>query len=101
MKYVIIGNSAAGINAAEEIGELDKKAKITVISDEKDIVYSRFLISRYLDGRLKEGQLYFKTEDFAFPLKVRQKNTFDRPSRLFCYIQCAGWVAGIFFYYFQ
>ncbi len=64
MKYVIIGNSAAGINAAEEIRGLDKKAKITVISDEKDIAYSRCLISRYLDGRLKEGQLYFKTEDF-------------------------------------
>ncbi len=34
MKYVIIGNSAAGIGAVEGIRQVDKQGEITVISNE-------------------------------------------------------------------
>ena len=48
MRYVIIGNSAAGIGAVQGIRELDKESEITIISDEKYHTYSRPLISYML-----------------------------------------------------
>ncbi len=64
MRYVIIGASAAGTQAAEELRRLDKEAKITVITAENYSPYSRCLISRFVDGRLAEDNLYFKTKRF-------------------------------------
>lgn len=64
MKYVIIGASAAGAQAAEELRKLDKESKITIISQEKYLPYSRCLLSRFVDGRLTENNLYFKTQAF-------------------------------------
>lgn len=58
-KYLIIGNSAGGIGAAEAIREVDKVGAITIISDEPYHVYSRPLISEYLaEGRPLEKMLY-------------------------------------------
>jgi len=71
MRYVIIGNSAAGVNAGEEIRRKDKESEIIIISDEKDIAYSRCLISRFLDGRLPETQLYFKTKKFYRDFNIK------------------------------
>ncbi len=64
MRYVIIGASAAGVQAGEELRKIDKESKITIISAEKYHPYSRCLISRYVDGRLKADDLYFKTKHF-------------------------------------
>lgn len=64
MRYVIIGASAAGAQTAEDLRKLDKDSKITVISAEKHLPYSRCLISRLVDGRLVEDNLYFKTKHF-------------------------------------
>ncbi|MGB9596354.1 MAG: NAD(P)/FAD-dependent oxidoreductase [Candidatus Poribacteria bacterium] len=64
MKYVIVGASAAGAQAGEELRKLDRNSKIIIISAEKYLPYSRCLISRYVDGRLKEDNLYFKTKHF-------------------------------------
>ncbi|MHB8105103.1 MAG: NAD(P)/FAD-dependent oxidoreductase [Dehalococcoidales bacterium] len=47
-KYLIIGNSAGGIGAAEAIRERDKIGTITIISDEPYPAYSRPLISEFL-----------------------------------------------------
>lgn len=63
-KYLIIGNSVSGVNCIEGIRQVDKKGKITVVSDEKVYNYSRPLISYYLGGRLKEKDLFFKEKDF-------------------------------------
>jgi NAD(P)H-nitrite reductase large subunit len=52
MKYLIIGNSAAGIGAAEALREADGGAPITIISDEPESAYSRALISYELAGWL-------------------------------------------------
>jgi NAD(P)H-nitrite reductase large subunit len=58
-KYLIIGNSAGGIGAAEAIREIDKAGAITIISDEPYPAYSRPLISEYLgDGYSLERMLY-------------------------------------------
>lgn len=64
MRYVIIGSSAAGAQAAEDLRTLDKDSEIVVVSQEDCSPYSRCLISRYADGRLSESELYFKTKDF-------------------------------------
>jgi NAD(P)H-nitrite reductase large subunit len=49
-KYLIIGNSAGGIAAAEAIREVDREGAITMVSEEPYLAYSRPLISEYLAG---------------------------------------------------
>ena len=55
-QFVIIGNSAAGIAAAESIRQNDKSSKITILSDEGYEAYCRCLITYYLAGEVKEGE---------------------------------------------
>jgi NAD(P)H-nitrite reductase large subunit len=64
MNYVIIGNSAAGIPAAEAIRKNDKKGKVTIISNEPFKTYSRPLISYYLKGKVSDDRMRFRNEDF-------------------------------------
>jgi NADPH-dependent 2,4-dienoyl-CoA reductase/sulfur reductase-like enzyme len=40
-KYLIIGNSAGGIGAAEAIRQVDRSGSITIVSDETYPAYSR------------------------------------------------------------
>lgn len=62
-KFVIIGNSAGGIGAAEAIREVDREGSIAIISDEPYPAYSRPLISEFLAGeRTLEGMLYRPSE---------------------------------------
>ncbi len=64
VKYLIIGNSAGGIGAAEAIRQVDRAGSITIISDEPYSAYSRPLISDYLaEGRPLEKML-FRPADF-------------------------------------
>jgi NAD(P)H-nitrite reductase large subunit len=64
MKYLIIGNSAAGVNAAEAIRTNDKKSTITVISNEEFEAYGRPLISYYLSGKVKPENMSYRSKDF-------------------------------------
>lgn len=57
MKYLIIGNCAAGIHALEAIREVDKTGRVTVVSDEPFPAYCRCLISYYLAGTRTEADL--------------------------------------------
>jgi len=64
-KYLIIGNSAGGIGAAEAIREVDRDGSIIMVSDEPYPSYSRPLISKYITGeRSLEGML-FRPTDFC------------------------------------
>jgi NAD(P)H-nitrite reductase large subunit len=59
IKYLIIGNSAGGIGAAEAIRELDSAGTMAIVSDELYPAYSRPLISEHLfEGRPLEKMLY-------------------------------------------
>jgi NAD(P)H-nitrite reductase large subunit len=59
IKYLIIGNSAGGIGAAEAIRELDSAGTMAIVSDEPYPAYSRPLISEHLfEGRPLERMLY-------------------------------------------
>lgn len=64
VKYLIIGNSAGGIGAAEAIREVDKKDTITIISDEPYPAYSRPLISEYLVGDYTIEKILYRPANF-------------------------------------
>ena len=70
MKYVIIGNSAAGIGTVEGIREYDKDGEIVIISDEKYDTYSRPLISYVLKEQVTYENMRYRNADFYEKNKV-------------------------------
>lgn len=63
-KYLIIGNSIAGVSCIEGIREVDRTGKITVVSRENVQNFSRPLTSYYLGGKISEKDMAFKESDF-------------------------------------
>jgi NAD(P)H-nitrite reductase large subunit len=63
-RYLIIGNSAGGIGAAEAIREVDKEGALAIISEEPYPTYSRPLISKYLTGERTLEEILFRPLDF-------------------------------------
>lgn len=64
MKYVIIGNSTAGINAVQGIRQIDSEGEITIISEEPWHTYSRPLISYLLQGKTDDRKIKYRSDDF-------------------------------------
>ncbi|MCL2099469.1 MAG: FAD-dependent oxidoreductase [Oscillospiraceae bacterium] len=64
MKYVIIGNSTAGIGAVEGIRQLDRKGGIVIITNEPHHTYSRPLISYLLLGKITKDKIKYRDENF-------------------------------------
>jgi NAD(P)H-nitrite reductase large subunit len=64
VEYLIIGNSAGGIGAAEAIREIDKTGPIAMISEEPYPAYSRPLISEYLAEERPMEKINFRPADF-------------------------------------
>jgi len=66
MKYVIIGNSVAGINAATAIRQNDTQGEILIISDEQTRCYSRPLLPNWVIGEvsLSEEGMFYRRSDF-------------------------------------
>jgi len=64
VRYVIIGNSAAGIGAVEKIRQLDKSGEIIIISSEPYHTYSRPLISYLLAGKTDEQKMKYRDDTF-------------------------------------
>jgi NAD(P)H-nitrite reductase large subunit len=63
-RYLIIGNSAGGIGAAEAIRQVDKGGALTIVSDEPYPAYSRPLISKHLTGERTLEEILFRPPDF-------------------------------------
>ncbi len=74
MKYGIIGNSTAGINAIEEIKKNDPQGEITVFSMEPEISYSRPLISSVVSQGFSSKDIYYRDDDFYKGVEL-QTNT--------------------------
>lgn len=70
MKYVIIGNSAAGLAAAEGIRSRDTSGEILVLSDEKVPAYGRPLISYYLLGATDRERMEYRPASFYKDNKI-------------------------------
>lgn len=64
MKYVIIGNSTAGIACAEAIRSRDKTGAITILSQENRHCYGRPTISYYLSGDISKEKMKYRPDDF-------------------------------------
>lgn len=71
MRYVIIGNSYAGVGAVEAIREIDREGDITMISDEPYLAYARPLISYALGGRIPSRNMYYRNQGFYRKNRVR------------------------------
>ncbi|MCK4273739.1 MAG: NAD(P)/FAD-dependent oxidoreductase [Dehalococcoidales bacterium] len=71
IKYLIIGNSAGGIGAAEAIREVDKAGAITIVSDEPYPTYSRPLISEYLAHPYPVEKMVYRQSDFYEKNKIK------------------------------
>ena len=69
-KYLIIGNSAGGIGAAEAIRQHDGSGALTIASGEPYHVYGRALISKYLSGDRTFEDIMYRGEDFYVQNKV-------------------------------
>ena len=63
-EYLIIGNSAGAIGAAEAIREVDEAGSLTIVCDEPYSAYSRPLISEYLAGKRTVDEMLFRPADF-------------------------------------
>lgn len=70
MKYVILGSSAAGVNAAKEIRRMDKDGEILMISRDETI-YSRCILHHYLGNIRDVQQLDFTEPDFTEKYKIK------------------------------
>jgi len=71
IKYLIIGNSAGGIGAAEAIRAVDKTGSITIVSDEPYPAYSRPLISEYLAYPCPIEKMAYRQPGFYEKKKIK------------------------------
>ncbi len=63
-KYVIIGAGVAGVAAALAIREQDGNASVTLVDEEADFPYYRFLLGDVILGTKDEWGILIKGEDF-------------------------------------
>jgi NAD(P)H-nitrite reductase large subunit len=71
IKYLIIGNSAGGIGAAEAIREVDRTGTLAIASDEPYPAYSRPLISEYLAHPYPLEKMLYRRSDFYNKNNIR------------------------------
>src|SRR3990172_11816990 len=69
--YLIIGSGPAGITAAENIRNLDKKGEITVISEERVPMFYRPRIPEYAVGKVEIEDIMVKKLDFYEQNRIR------------------------------
>ena len=69
MRYVIIGSSAAGVNAVRELRKYDQEGEIILVSKDKNI-YSRCILHQYLSGERTLERLNFAEPNFDSLYKV-------------------------------
>ncbi len=70
MRYVVIGSSAAGINAIRELRKTDPRGEIILVSKDEHI-YSRCILHQYLSGERTLERLNFAEKDFDKVYNVR------------------------------
>jgi len=71
MSYIVIGNSAAGLFAVEEIRKHDTKSEIIVLTSENEPSYSRCLTTYFLAGDISSSRLYLREKGFAERLNLK------------------------------
>lgn len=64
MRYVIVGNGPAGINAIEAIRKVDQTGEIINITDENYLPYSKPVMPHYIGGHIPFDGVFFRDKDF-------------------------------------
>lgn len=64
MKFVILGNGAASIAAAEKLRQLDEACAITVVSIEDMPVYTKFMLPDYIGGKIARNKLILRDKNY-------------------------------------
>jgi len=80
MKIVIIGNSAAGLNALETFRKFDQISHITIVTKEKAPAYSRVLLPYYLRKKIRYDQMFIR--DRAYYKKMNVSVIEDRVTQV-------------------
>ncbi len=62
--YIIVGNSAAGVNAAEALRSLDEKGSLAIFGEEDFPVYSRPMISNLVAGEVDFQTMRYRKNNF-------------------------------------
>lgn len=62
MHIVIIGNGVAGCSAAETIFKMCPQAEVSVVTREKEPLYSACVLPDYLAGRIERDRVFINTE---------------------------------------
>jgi nitrite reductase (NADH) large subunit len=71
LRYVVLGNSVAGIAAAQEIRRHDAEGQITIVSDEKTFGYSRAMLPLYIAGKKTKQDMIFAPSAFYSSRRIR------------------------------
>lgn len=71
LRYVILGNSVAGIAAAQEIRRHDPDGQIAIVSDEKAFGYSRAMLPLYIAGKKSKQDTVFAPRTFYAAERIR------------------------------
>ena len=64
MKFVILGNGASGISAAEKLRQLDDTCDITVVSIEDMPAYAKFMLPDYIGGKIVKNRLILRNMNY-------------------------------------
>lgn len=84
--YLIIGNGAAGLSAAEMIRQRDSTGRITILTNEPYLFYSRPGIAYYILDQIPERQLISRTlsfyQDHEFVLRFGTAASIDPDAHL-------------------
>jgi len=75
MRYLIIGNGIAGVEAAINIRKIDKKGNITIITKSENLSYFRPRLIDYLANKVTFKEIIAKQEDFYKEKRI--KNLFN------------------------
>lgn len=70
MHVVIIGNSAAGLSALESFRKYDQDSKVTLISKEGGLAYSRVLLPYYLRGKVDYSTFFIRDQKYYDSMNV-------------------------------
>lgn len=71
VRYLIIGNSAGGIGAAEAIRKVERSGSMAIVSSEPYPAYSRPLIAEYLSDRRPLEKMLFRPPSFYERNEIR------------------------------
>ncbi|HXK18623.1 MAG TPA: FAD-dependent oxidoreductase [Polyangiaceae bacterium] len=71
-RYLIVGDGAAGLTAAEEIRRRDADAAIGVFCDDPNPGYFRAALTNFLLGELREDQLWAVAPDFYHTRRIER-----------------------------